>query len=844
MTDALGRVTAYEYDARGNRTKIVDPAGRVTDIAYDAKWNKPTLVTRRLDAATLIEYRYAYDLDTGVLLTSTDPEGNATTYEYDANRRLARIRDPLLHATAIEYDAAGNPRKITDPLGNAVNMLSDPVGRIIQTSDALGNDTLATYNNLNQLTKITDAQAGETRFNFDSRNNLAAVVNPLNNTIETYGYDTIGRLSTKTDARFRAESYGYDGNGNLTRITDRRGQVTDIVYDNANRPTRITYHDGTAQERTYDAAGRLTEIREPDNSQQLEYDNLNRVIRVVTQTLAGFTSIAYEYDALDRRTKRSVSYPGGVLEDTTYAYDKASRLTTITQSGVNGTLTTTYAWDAASRLTQKTLPNGIQQVHAYDDANRLLSITYQRPDASLIEAVTYAYDANGQRIARGSGTGSLRDTTFTAAFDEANRMSAITLNPATGSQKTYTLTYDDHGNLIGKQNAADANEAATYQWDARNRLVSITTTDAGGSSLATFKYDALGRRIERVINQGANTQRTQYVYDGIQAIGELSDGRLAATILTGLNIDEVIARTVNVSGGQNPIATKSYLTDALGSVLAMTRQDQSPEMFYAYSPYGETQPLGADPESPANSNQYTARENDGLVGGTGGGSLYYYRARYYDPVLKRFIAEDPIGLLAGGNVYGYVGGRPTNLTDPSGNCPWCLAGLAIGMGLNLATQWAANGGNFNSIDYGQLLMAGVAGALGGGLGTLTQSIWINAAGGAAISVARQIASNSINLECDWMKDTWHSAKWGAALGGAGAILGNGANALVRAVQSARSNASLQGMTAGERNLLTGGTLTGPFYPPGYVPLGVTVGDAIANTIGNLDNVIDYFSGRR
>ena len=47
---------------------------------------------------------------------STDPEGNITSYEYDANKRLARIRDPLLHATSIEYDSGGNPRKITDPL--------------------------------------------------------------------------------------------------------------------------------------------------------------------------------------------------------------------------------------------------------------------------------------------------------------------------------------------------------------------------------------------------------------------------------------------------------------------------------------------------------------------------------------------------------------------------------------------------------------------------------------------------------------------------------------------------------------------------------------------------------
>lgn len=78
---------------------------------------------------------------------------------------------------------------------------------------------------------------------------------------------------------------------------------------------------------------------------------------------------------------------------------------------------------------------------------------------------------------------------------------------------------------------------------------------------------------------------------------------------------------------------------------------------YAYSPYGETVTLGPDE---GNTLQYTGRENDGT-------GLYYYRARYYDPGLKRFVSEDPIG-LAGGDVslYAYVGGNPVLSNDPLG----------------------------------------------------------------------------------------------------------------------------------------------------------------------------------
>jgi RHS repeat-associated protein len=260
-------------------------------------------------------------------------------------------------------------------------------------------------------------------------------------------------------------------------------------------------------------------------------------------------------------------------------------------------------------------------------------------------------------------------------------MTSITLNPGMPSAKTYTLSYDDHGNLIRKQNAAVPSEDTTYEWDARNRLTRITMSDSGATSTAAFKYDALRRRIERTVSQSGSTQRTQYVYDGMHAIGELTDGRLAATILTGLNIDEVIARTVNVATAtsQSPIATKSYLTDALGSVLAMTRVDQSPEVFYSYSPYGETQALGIDGDIPNNSNQYTARENDGSVGGTSGAALYYYRARYYDPVLKRFISEDPIGMYGGRNFYTYVSGNPASSTDPTGLLEFFVFDMSNGM---------------------------------------------------------------------------------------------------------------------------------------------------------------------
>ena len=58
---------------------------------------------------------------------------------------------------------------------------------------------------------------------------------------------------------------------------------------------------------------------------------------------------------------------------------------------------------------------------------------------------------------------------------------------------------------------------------------------------------------------------------------------------------------------------------------------------------------------------YTSRERDEVTG------LMYYRARYYDPAVGRFLSEDPLGFDAGdANFYRYVFNSPTNYTDPSG----------------------------------------------------------------------------------------------------------------------------------------------------------------------------------
>jgi RHS repeat-associated protein len=257
--------------------------------------------------------------------------------------------------------------------------------------------------------------------------------------------------------------------------------------------------------------------------------------------------------------------------------------------------------------------------YGYDNIYQLLSATQ---GATATES--YTYDPVGNR------TASLGVSSYTT--NSSNELTAMT-----GA----TFTYDNNGNTTSK---TDSTATTNYTWDFENRLTQVTLPGSGGS--VSFKYDPFGRRIYKSSSSGTGI----FAYDYDNLIEETnSTGTVVARYSQGPNTDEPLAMLRSA-------ATSYYNADGLGSVTSLSNGAGSLAQTYAYDSFGrQTSSAG----SVANTFQYTAREFDSET------SLYFYRARYLDQTVGRFLNEDPIRFVAGDNFYQYVRNLPTYFRDPS-----------------------------------------------------------------------------------------------------------------------------------------------------------------------------------
>jgi RHS repeat-associated protein len=307
-------------------------------------------------------------------------------------------------------------------------------------------------------------------------------------------------------------------------------------------------------------------------------------------------------------------------------------------------------------------------------------------------------------------------------------------------------------------------------------LSSLLLKDYRGNviKLIDYVYDTDNRRIAKIVDvDGAGVAPAtveRFVYDGQNIILTFDgNGNQGDRYLHGAGVDQSLADE-KANG-----AIVWALTDHQGTVRDLVDLAGVVQNHITYDSYGnitgQTNPVVTILFA------YTGREFDTETG------QYYYRARYYDPTVGRFISEDLIGFDGGDtNLYRYVGNSPTFFVDPLGLCP---CDPSIWGRLRNAAVGAASGAAAGAAT-GAAVGAGV-GALAGGVGALP--------GAGAGATAGAIGGGLSGLLDDPCANLGDVAKRGAIDGAIGGALGGGGAVLSKAAQIARNAKLLKESTA-------------------------------------------------
>ncbi|GAB1815538.1 DUF6531 domain-containing protein [Mycobacterium sp. MUNTM1] len=716
--------TLYEYDGQANQIATRDAAGEVWRWEYH-----PTGAV----AATIDPMGRRVDIHcnpAGLPIVLTDALGKHNQIGYDDFGRVTAIIDATGSATTFNYDGEGRLVSRTGPDGAAQSWAYDGQGNRIAHTDAAGATTRWEYGTAGLMTARIDATGAHTRYDYDRAGRLASVTNPAG-AMWTYCYGADGQLVSETDFNGATTTYGYDRAGRLASRANGEGQTVSYSYDLAGRLTSESSGVMTEQsdrsaelfsgERIgyrYDRAGRTAGISMPWATVAFTRDPIGRVIK---EDIDG-RAVLSTFDVAGDLT--TLTSPSGV--DTVFGYDASGAVEALSVAGrrcdittdANGRLTryqygstaidSTY--DSAGRLTCRSVIAGVRDLS-------LLDLSGHRAEEKLVAAADYAYDASGSLVVVAgpadpavavlgipvrhtvdpSGRAMTRTafdgTTETTFFDAADNVTTAINADAHDTlpwryegmrlidDGHFRCRYDAAGRLIHTSRVREDGEPETwdYQWDAWDRLRTVTTADG---QIYRYTYDPAGRRIAKT----GPDQTIRFSWSGLHLIEQVTttgDDKAPTEVVTwsylpGLATPQNQIRSVGLhSDGPDEPGPSQTLRPGelnLGAGPKSQRRAQNDTNTQAYAIVRDHAGIPValiDIATGQIAGEITSMTRLGLVQWTGSGTpwrypgqyhdaetgLHYTLDRYYDPAHGRFLT--PAALDLGSEVNSYRSSRPS-----------------------------------------------------------------------------------------------------------------------------------------------------------------------------------------
>ncbi len=590
--DAEGHLSTWAYDDAGNTVEerrytgtvsysgqsvatlqsqaiAATPAGqlryRASEWVYDSL-NRQT-ETRDILAAngggltTLSTTTYAYDTDSGFLISSTHaandaPEARTTTTDYDHLGRITRQLD----GEGSQALAAAAPGAAQEAVWTAYGAHNehDDAGRVIRSTDASGNTSYYYYDHANRLRYSINAagEVQETTYNaFGEAADIIIYANRISTAGITGGliegdlpglspdanrdrkttisytlrgqadirqdgegfqidrdYNAFGQLHTQRSdsgatpgARTRTDTWSYDRRGlTETSLTDSGGLnlSRSREYDTFGRLTGETDARGHLWQTAYDKLGRVLTTTDPLSQTQGAPTTYDAFGRVLTQTDKLGHTTAYQYDDLQRKT--TVTSPEGIV--TTRTRNAHGEVIEIRLAQAGDDEITRYSYNRDGQLEAT--------VNDMGSAPDLVTTNEYNP-AGLLSAVV---DARGIR------------TEY--SYDAANRIMTRVIDPGSG---TNPLTGEAYLNLSTSYDYNSGGEAIKVT-DARG-VVTETVFDRKGQTVAVI-VDTEGHGGDAPLRLA-----TEYSYDGQGQRITVREGITATPTGTGWNTSGTALRT-------------------------------------------------------------------------------------------------------------------------------------------------------------------------------------------------------------------------------------------------------------------------------------------------------------
>jgi RHS repeat-associated protein len=454
-SDATGRSWAYEYDAADRITQATLPSGRVYRYGYDAGGNRT-----RLTVPSGGFHDQTYN-PIGQLTGYSTPRGASFAWSFDRDKALRGVTLPGGRAQQYAYDGTGRMSRVefgegttefaysVDETSKTARTKRTPAsGGTAQTADALLDGELMTG------LDFGGAATGQYRYSYDDRLFLSSV--SLDGSATTMQRDDDNLLT-----RYGAFTFTRGANGDPTRISDGSGTV-DFTYDSLGRIASRAHGSGAVER--YEL--------------QLDHDDSARIAAKVETVNGTPTTFSYTYDLDGRLTE--VSREGTVVER--YSYDDNGNRTSRRLGSSPPELAT---YDADDRLTQRG-----SVVYTYDPAGFLTgrggdSFGYSTRGELLQataggQAVTYAYDAFGRRVARTTAAGKTQ-----YLYGDPQNVFLVTASRSSSGVLT-TYLYDESGRMFALERGGSRYYVAT------DHLGSPRVIFSAGGVVKTLEYDAFG----------------------------------------------------------------------------------------------------------------------------------------------------------------------------------------------------------------------------------------------------------------------------------------------------------------------------------------------------------------